>query len=212
MKKFLSDYVNSKIDFSKLQLIGILFLVFVISGVFGWIYEFIFYFFNGEMEKFYWRGGNFLPFINIYGTGAIIIFILAFKYRKNPFLVFLIAFISTGILEYFSGLVIYEFFGLRFWDYNTEILNFLNIGGYVCLRSVSFFGISALFLMYMVIPFCYWLSIHINMKKFLIISITIFSIFMFDELYNLVFSRVFGTPRAHDVYESIGFNFMDYGG
>lgn len=209
MKNFFSDYMNG-IKLSKWQLIGILCLIFVISGVFGWIYEFFFYYFNGGMEKFYWRGGNFLPFINIYATGAIMICILAYKFRKNPFLVFLIAFISTGILEYFSGLVIYEFFGLRFWDYNTEILNFGNIGGYVCLRSVSFFGFSALLLMYLIVPFCIYLSTHVKKKTFLIVSISVFSIFLFDEMYNLVFSRVLGLPRAHDVYESIGFNFMNY--
>ena len=209
MKKFFSDYMNG-IKLSKWQLIGILCLIFVISGVFGWIYEFFFYYFNGGMEKFYWRGGNFLPFINIYATGAIMICILAYKFRKNPFLVFLIAFRSTGILEYFSGLVIYEFFGLRFWDYNTEILNFGNIGGYVCLRSVSFFGLSALLLIYLIVPFCIYLSTHVKKKTFLIVSISVFSIFLFDEMYNLVFSRVLGLPRAHDVYESIGFNFMNY--
>lgn len=209
MKKFFSDYMNG-IKLSKWQIIGILCLIFVISGVFGWIYEFFFYYFNGGMEKFYWRGGNFLPFINIYATGAIMICILAYKFRKNPFLVFLIAFISTGILEYFSGLVIYEFFGLRFWDYNTEILNIGNIGGYVCLRSVSFFGLSALLLIYLIVPFCIYLSTHVKKKTFLIVSISVFSIFLFDEMYNLVFSRVLGLPRAHDVYESIGFNFMNY--
>lgn len=210
MKKFFDNYMNDKIKLDKWQLIGILCLIFVISGIFGWIYEFIFYFFNGGMEKFYWRGGNFLPWINIYATGAVMIFILSYRFRKNPFLVFLIAFVSTGILEYFSGLVIYGCFGLRFWDYNTEILNFGNIGGYICLRSVSFFGISALFLVYIIVPFCIYLSTHINKKTFLIISISLFSIFLFDELYNLAFSRLLGLPRAHDVYESIGFNFMKY--
>ena len=209
MKKFFNEYMDG-IKLEKWQVIGVLCLVFVISGVFGWIYEFFFYFFNGGMDKFYWRGGNFLPFINIYATGAIMIFILAYRFRKNPFLVFLISFVSTGILEYFSGLVIYEYFGLRFWDYNTEILNFGNIGGYVCLRSVSFFGLSALLLMYLIIPICIWLSKKINRRKFLILSISIFSIFLFDELYNLLFSRWFVLPRAHDVYQSIGFNFMNY--
>lgn len=201
-------YLDVKLE--KWQLIGVLCLLFVISGVFGWIYEFFFYFFNGGMEKFYWRGGNFLPFINIYATGAIMIYILAYRFRKKPWLVFLIAFVSTGILEYFSGLVIYEFFGLRFWDYNTEILNFGNIGGYVCLRSVGFFGLSSLLLMYVILPFCIYLATHIDKKKFLILSISIFSIFMFDELYNLAFSRLLGLPRARDVYQSIGFNFMNY--
>ncbi len=207
--KFFNNYLDD-FKLEKWQMVSVLFLVFVISGFFGWIYEFIFYYFNGGMEKFYWRGGNFLPWINIYAIGAIMILVLAFRYRRNPFLVFLIAFFSTGLLEFFSGLVIYRVFGLRFWDYNTEILNFLNIGGYVCLRSVSFFGISALLLMYVIVPICIYLSTHINKKVFMILCICLFSMVLFDELYNLVFSRVLHLPRAHDVYSRIGFNFMNY--
>lgn len=207
--KFLNNYLND-FKLEKWQIASVLCLVFVISGVFGWIYEFIFYYFNGGMDKFYWRGGNFLPWINIYAIGAIMILVLAFRYRRNPFLVFLIAFFSTGLLEFFSGLVIYRVFGLRFWDYNTEILNFLNIGGYVCLRSVSFFGVSALLLMYVIVPICIYLSTHINKKVFMTLCICLFSIVLFDEMYNLIFSRVLHLPRAHDVYYRIGFNFMNY--
>ena len=210
MRSFFSKYLNDDFKLDVWQIIGIFCLVFVISGIFGWIYEFLFYYFNGGMEKFYWRGGNFLPWINIYAYGSFLIFLFSFKFRKNPFLVFIISFIITGLLEYFSGLVIYEFFGLRFWDYNTEILNFGNIGGFVCLRSVSFFGLSSLFLMYVIIPFCIYLSRNIDKKKFLIFSILIFFIFLFDELYNLIFSRLLELPRARDFYELLGFNFMNY--
>lgn len=210
MRSFFSKYLNDDFKLDVWQIIGIFCLVFVISGIFGWIYEFLFYYFNGGMEKFYWRGGNFLPWINIYAYGSFLIFLFSFKFRKNPFLVFIISFIITGLLEYFSGLVIYEFFGLRFWDYNTEILNFGNIGGFICLRSVSFFGLSSLFLMYVIIPICICLSRNIDKNKFLIFSILIFSIFLFDELYNLIFSRLLELPRARDFYELLGFNFMNY--
>ena len=210
MKEFYNKYLNNEIKLEKWQILGIICLVIIISGFFGWIYEYIFYFFNGGMKKFYWRGGNFLPWINIYATGALIILFLTRKLKKHPLLIFIIAFISTGILEYFSGLVIYEFFGQRFWDYNTEILNFGNIGGYVCLRSVGFFGQSALLLMYIIVPLCVFLSQKMNKKLFLILSITICSIVLFDEFYNLIFARILNTPRAHDVYKNLGFNFMKY--
>ena len=42
------------------QKIGILLLVVVISGFFGRVYEFIFYFFDGGTGEFYMQGGNFL--------------------------------------------------------------------------------------------------------------------------------------------------------
>ena len=53
---------------------------------------------------------------------------------------------------YATGWVLYNVFHTRLWDYNTEIWNFGNIGGYVCLRSVLFFGVSGLALIYFVIP------------------------------------------------------------
>lgn len=211
MKEVYNKYLNNEIKLEKWQIIGIICLIVIISGFFGWVYEYILYFFNGGMEKFYWRGGNYLPWINIYATGALIILFFTRKLTKHPLLIFLIAVLSTGILEFCSGFVIYEFFGgLRFWDYNTEILNFGNIGGYVCLRSVGFFGLSALLLMYVIVPLCIYISQKMNKKTFLILSITLCSIVLFDEFYNLIFARILHTPRACEVYRKLGFNFMSY--
>ena len=139
---------------SKKRFIARIFYIVVFSGLFGWVYEFIFYYFNFGMDKFYWQGGNFLPWINIYAYGALLIYLLTYKFTKNPWKVFFISVISTGILEFVSGYAIYTLLdGTRYWDYNKEILNFMNIGGFVCLRSVLFFGVSGLILMYWIIPF-----------------------------------------------------------
>ena len=211
MNNFLKKYINDEIKLDLYQKIGVICLIFAIAGIFGWIYEFIFYFFNSGMKTFYYRGGNFMPWINIYATGALMIIFLTRKLKKHPLLIFLIAVLSTGILEYFSGLIIYKFYdGLRLWDYNTEILSFGNIGGFVCLRSVLFFGFSALILMYLIVPFCIYLSKVMNKKLFLIISVTLFSIFLFDEFYNLLFARWFHLPRAASIYKKIGFKYMKY--
>ena len=193
----------------KLTLLGIICLIISISGVFGFIYEFIFYYFNGGMKTFYYQGGNFLPWINIYAIGALLILFLTYKYRKKPLLVFLISILSTGLLELISGYLIYKIGnGTRYWNYNTEILNFGNIGGFICLRSVLFFGISGLILMYLILPLCIKLSDKLNKKTFLIISITICSIFLIDEFYNLVLTKIFDLPRAIDIYKSIGIPYM----
>ena len=84
MKKKYQDYLNNDHSFDKITMLGILSLIIIISGVFGFVYEFIFYYFNCGMKYFYWRGGNFLPWINIYATGAVIIYFLAYRNRKNP--------------------------------------------------------------------------------------------------------------------------------
>lgn len=203
------DYLEKNHSFDKKTMLGIFCMIIVIGGVFGFLYEYLFYFFNGGMKEFYYRGGNFLPWINIYATGSVMIYILTYKYRKNPLKVFLISVISTGLLEYFSGLGIYIIGdGLRYWDYNTEILNFGNINGFVCLRSVMFFGLSALLLMYVIVPFCFHVANKSNRKVFLIVTITICSIFLADEFYNLIFTKLFNLPKATTIYKSIGIHYM----
>lgn len=203
------DYLEKNHSFDKKTMLGIFCMIIVIGGVFGFLYEYLFYFFNGGMKEFYYRGGNFLPWINIYATGSVMIYILSYKYRKNPLKVFLISVISTGLLEYFSGLGIYIIGdGLRYWDYNTEILNFGNINGFVCIRSVMFFGLSALLLMYVIVPFCFHVASKSNKKVFLIVTISICSIFLADEFYNLIFTRIFNLPNAIKIYKSLGVNYM----
>lgn len=211
MKKDYKDYINKDHSFDKKTLLGIFCLIIVIAGVFGFIYEYIFYFFNSGMKQFYWRGGNFLPWINIYAVGALIIYLFTYKHRKKPIRVFLTSFISCGILEYLAGLAMYTFGnGFRCWNYNTEILNFGNIGGFVCLRSVLFFGLSSLLFIYVIVPFCFYLARKLNKKLFLTIAITLCSIILIDEIYNLLIARLFSLPRASDIYKQIGFHYVKF--
>lgn len=208
MREVFKKYLNDEIKYSKKQLIGIISLVIVIAGIFGWVYEFIFYYFDQGMDKFYYQGGNFLPWINIYAYGALFIILFSYKYKKSPLKVFLISLLSTGLLEFLSGFILHKYFGLRFWDYNIEILNFGNIGGYICLRSVTFFAVSGLLLMYLILPFCVYLSEKIKTNKFLIISLILLFMIVIDDLYNLVISKVFDLPNAIEIYKNLGFNFM----
>ena len=78
MKEKYKKYLNYDYSFDKLTTLGIFSLIIVIAGTFGFIYEFIFYYFNGGMKEFFWRGGNFLPWINIYATGSIMIYFLTY--------------------------------------------------------------------------------------------------------------------------------------
>ena len=209
MKEKYKKYLNIDQSFDKKMMLGILCLIIVISGTFGFLYEFIFYYFNSGMKEFYWRGGNFLPWINIYATGAVTIFFLTYKKRKKPLFVFLVSLLSSGILEYIAGWGMDKFgSGLKCWDYNQEILNFGNIQGYVCLRSVLFFGLSSLLLIYLIVPFCFYLAKKMNKKKFLILSYTLCFIILFDEFYNLLFARILSFPRASTIYKKLGFRYL----
>lgn len=193
------------------QQVGIILLTWVFAGFFGWVYEFIFYYFDGGTGEFYMQGGNLLPWINIYAVGAILIMVLVqlLKLKKHPWLVFLVSVVATGLLEFVSGWLVYVIGnGTRYWDYNTEILSFGNIGGFVCLRSVLIFGVSALMLVYLVVPFFVKLAKRMSKRAFLILAISLFSIVMVDEIYNLLASKVFGWPDAMELYKSMGWKYL----
>ena len=208
MKKFFNDYMNDKIKLEKYQKFGVFAFILGVSGLFGWIYEFIFYFFNSGMKTWYMRGGNFLPWINIYAIGAFLILILCQKFKKKPWLIFILSVVITGLLEYFSGLAIYKLIGARYWNYNTEIWNFGNIGGFVCLRSVLAFGLSSFILMYLFNPVAIYLSTKINKKVLITLSIIIITLIFADQVYNLIITKAFGLKNAIQIYKTYGIKYM----
>ncbi len=132
------------------DLIFLLMAVMVIAGIIGFIYEMLFY----RIDLGYWtkRGTTFGPWISIYAWGGLLLTFTVYHLRKRPLVVFLLSCLITGVLEFLSGYLILKFTGERLWDYNTEIWNWGNIGGFVCARSVLVFGIGGLALVYLVIP------------------------------------------------------------
>ena len=162
--------------------INLLLYIFVISGVFGFIYETVFY--KLDLGYFVKRGSTFGPWIPIYAFGGVLIFLLTCRVNKKPLLVFIISMFISGILEYLTGYILFNTFHVRLWDYNVEILNFGNIGGFICLRSVLFFGLSGLFLTYMIVPF---VKKHLIFKRYsLTISIVLSSLFLIDILSYII--------------------------
>ena len=187
-------------DLTNKQKITVICLLIVISGIIGWVYEFFFYYMNSGFTTFYFRGGNFLPWINIYMYGSFLILFLTRKVKDKPILVFLISLVATGVLEYLSGYVLYGVLGwTKCWDYNQEILSFGNIGGYVCLRSVLIFAFAGLLLVYFIVPTLIKL-VKKYPKQLFIISIVLASIFLFDEIYNLFLYRIFNLPDSQYIY------------
>lgn len=162
----------------------LLMLIFAFGGVFGFIYEEIFYRFDlGEWVK---RGTTFGPWIPIYGFGGILILALTYKVRKNPFLVFLLATLTSGVLELATGWVVLTLFGVRLWDYNEEILNWGNIGGFVCARSVLFFGVSGVALRFLIKPFFEKLEQKMPRRAWLILCYVPAALFALDIVISLI--------------------------
>lgn len=188
-----------KCDVKELELwqkIGIACLVVVITGFVGWLVEFMFYYIdNGSLH---WKGGNFLPWINMYSVGAFIVFPLTYKFRNKPLYVFLISVISLGIFEFLTGFILFEIFGIRYWDYNDEIFN---IGGYVCLTSLISVGIGGVFVMNFLVPLLTKISKIQPKKIFLVISVGLCLLVLSDEFYNFFITKMFNLPTAIEIYK-----------
>jgi len=122
--------------------------IFFIGAFAGFLYEVIFYFFTEQRLDN--AGILYGPWLPIYGTGAILISLIPQNIKKHPLLLFCICLLTTGILEYIIGYITLEYFHQKLWDY-TDL--FLNIDGFVCLRSVLTFAIGGLLLVYVVEPF-----------------------------------------------------------
>ncbi len=137
-------------DYTVKTTINILAILMIFGAIFGFVYETIFY--RIDLGYFTKRGSTFGPWIPIYAFGSLFIILISYRYKSNPVLVFVLNCLVTGVLEYLTGWFLLKFLNIRLWDYNTEIWNFGNINGFVCLRSVLLFGISGLILVYFLIP------------------------------------------------------------
>ena len=164
------------------KLIPLLLLTFTIAGVIGFIYETVCVIINtGEFFK---RGTTYGPWIPIYGFGALLIYALTVKFRKKPWLVFLIACFFCGLLELVSGFVIDKVFHQRLWDYTGVILNWGNLNGYICVRSVITWGIFGMILMYGLLPLEEKFQKRLP-RVFNIVAFTLFGLFALDIVLSL---------------------------
>ncbi len=186
MKEKLLIFKDKELDIKETTCL--LLLMGLISGVFGFIYETIFY--KIDLGYFVKRGSTFGPIIPIYFFGGILIVLLSYRMRKTPHIIFLVNCLITGLLELVTGFFFDKVLNLRLWDYNTEIWNWGNINGYVCFRSYIFFGLASLLLIYAIVPMMLKAYEKISRKTMSFVTISLMSIFVLDSILHLVFSII----------------------
>ena len=122
----------------------VMLLIFIVGCFVGYIYEEIFcLIIDRELVN---RGFLYGPYLPVYGFGALFLMLLK-PFKKSPILIFVLSMLVTGVVEYITGYVMWEIWHQRWWDYTGL---FLNIDGYVCLRSLLTFAIAALLLIYII--------------------------------------------------------------
>ena len=155
----------------------ILFWVFIIGSIAGFIFEVTVVFFQkGHFELR--QGLIYGPFIPVYGIGAMCYYIVLSKTKiKNKIQIFLITMILGGITEYLCSLIQEKAFGTISWDYSY--LPF-NINGRTSLLHCIYWGIGGVLYITYIDPFLNKMIDKTNMKAFDLITIILSIFILFD--------------------------------
>lgn len=119
----------------------ILFWLFILGSVIGYVYEMIVVLFQkGHFESR--QGLIYGPFTPVYGIGILVYFlVLQSMDTKNKGKVFLITMVLGGITEYLCSFVQEKVFGTISWDYSY--LKF-NLNGRTSLLHCTYWGIAGI--------------------------------------------------------------------
>ena len=121
--------------------IRVYFLLFMLYSFIGWCMEV-----TGKLiqyKRFINRGFLVGPYCPIYGTGAILITFLLNRYTNDPFVLFIMAILVCGTLEYLTSYFMEKIYHARWWDYSQRKFN---INGRVCLEYAILWGIITVIL------------------------------------------------------------------
>lgn len=155
--------------------IKIYFFLFLIYAIMGWIIEVV----GGiiQNKKFVNRGFMIGPYCPIYGVGGVLITILLHEYVSNPFILFCVAIVICGALEYLTSYVMEKVFKARWWDYSKKKFN---INGRICLETIIPFGLLGCFIMYVSNPLIENLLSKVPESILSILFYTCISIYLLD--------------------------------
>ena len=141
-------------------------LMFFFYGFVGWIVEVIYY---GVTEgKFINRGFLNGPLCPVYGLGFYgVIWAFAPLVHSVPLLFFGSATVATTV-ELLAGVILYQIFHLRWWDYSDYKYN---LNGFICVRFYLYWGLACSLGMYILHPACMGVISHMTETlKFTIVA------------------------------------------
>ena len=165
-----------------------LFYIFIISSIFGWLVEFLF---------FYVRKGIFVnhsslvlgPFCLAYGFGGVALTVLLERFdKKSWWQIFLISYLSGTVLEYIMSFGMELVMGFCAWDYSN--LPF-NINGRVCLLYSLFWGVLGIIWIKLIYPIFKKITSKLANKFGKILMYFLLVFLLFDTLLTIcAFHRV----------------------
>ena len=124
-----------------------IFWIFIIGSILGFILETIVAFVqNGHYVTR--QGLLFGPFIQVYGFGLVIYYLIV-PHAKTNTQIFFTSFILGGVVEYLFSYFQEKYFGTVSWDYSDLLFN---INGRTSLLHCIYWGIGGLAFMKLIYP------------------------------------------------------------
>ena len=154
----------------------VLFLLFIIYSVTGWIIEVIATY--PDTKCFVNRGFLIGPYCPIYGNCAIAMILLLHNI-KDPILLFILSIIICSVGEYVTSYLMEKIFHARWWDYTK---NKFNLNGRICLVNSLAFGVLGFLLIKFVNPFVVGLITKLSPTIMNILFYTILILFLIDNV------------------------------
>ena len=167
---------NSKINF-----ILKIFLIFFIGSIFGFLIEILYGLIIDRVLMFR-RGLIYGPFIQVYGVGAVLYYLLI-CYIKEPKKLFFVGMILGGIVEYVFSFLQEVIFGTISWDYSNMIFN---INGRTCLLYCFFWGLIAIIYLKTIFPWIEKIDVFLLDKKVRIITYFLLVFMIFDIIISCI--------------------------
>jgi uncharacterized membrane protein len=124
-----------------------LFLSFFFYSLFGWLYESLLCSIFGE-GRFINRGFLLGPYCPIYGTGAVLCW-LVLRNSTNVFRVFVIAAVLCCVVEYITSFCMEKIFHAKWWDYSNMPFQ---LHGRICLYGATIFGSGVVVVKFFIQP------------------------------------------------------------
>ncbi len=156
-------------------------LMFFVCAVLGWVMEVTCKLI--ELHRFINRGFLIGPYCPIYGWGAVLVSLSLSRYASSPVIVFIMAMVVCGTLEYLTSYFMEKLFHARWWDYSNRRFN---LNGRVCANTLIPFGLLGLTMVYLVKPFLFGLFDRLSGNLRLGLAIGVVVIMIADHVISIV--------------------------
>ena len=157
-------------------------LMFLFYSFFGYLVEIAYCSYDAK-KPICNRGFLIGPYLPIYGSSVVLMYILLYKYQEDPFVLFVMCCFICSVMEFLTSLILEKIFKVRWWDYSH--IKF-NLDGRICLYNTVLFGIGGLLIFYLFNPLILPVFNLMNENMLIIITLILMAIFIIDLIISIV--------------------------